>query len=80
MHIKGTLDAMLHGSLWDPEPDVKQNVTAYVNEVGKEHPPCHAFCKPCGHFLILYRSLAYSNPRGSGYTLLIVSHISFGPY
>ena len=30
---KGTLDAMLHGSLWDPEDDVKINVGAYVNEV-----------------------------------------------
>lgn len=31
---KGTLDAMLHGSLWDPEDDVKANAQAYVDEVG----------------------------------------------
>jgi len=30
---QGTLDAMLHGSLWDPEDDVKENVGAYINEV-----------------------------------------------
>lgn len=30
---KGTLDAMLHGSLWDPEDDVKANSKAYVDEV-----------------------------------------------
>lgn len=24
---------MLHGSLWDPEDDVKENVGAYINEV-----------------------------------------------
>lgn len=24
---------MLHGSLWDPEDDVKENVGAYVDEV-----------------------------------------------
>lgn len=31
---QGTLDAMLHGSLWDPEDDVKENVGGYVAEVG----------------------------------------------
>lgn len=31
--FKGTLDAMLHGSLWDPEDDVKENAGAYVDEV-----------------------------------------------
>ena len=30
---KATLDAMLYGSLWDPEDEVKQNVKAYVDEV-----------------------------------------------
>lgn len=30
---KATLDAMLYGSLWDPEDSVKQNVKAYVDEV-----------------------------------------------
>lgn len=35
---KATLDAMLHGSLWDPPADVKKNVRAYVDEV--QLPPC----------------------------------------
>lgn len=31
---KATLDAMLYGSLWDPEDEVKTNVGRYVDEVG----------------------------------------------
>ena len=31
--MQGTLDAMLYGSLWDPEDEVKANVKAYVDEV-----------------------------------------------
>ena len=34
---KGTLDAMLHGSLWVPEDDVKNNSKAYVDEVREQH-------------------------------------------
>jgi hypothetical protein len=30
---KGTLDAMIHGSLWDPPADVRRNVGKYVDEV-----------------------------------------------
>lgn len=30
---KGTLDAMIHGSLWDPPTDVQSNVGKYVDEV-----------------------------------------------
>lgn len=30
---KGTLDAMIHGSLWDPPDDVRENVGKYVEEV-----------------------------------------------
>lgn len=30
---KGTLDAFLHGSLWDPPEDVRENVGLYVDEV-----------------------------------------------
>lgn len=30
---KGTLDAFIHGSLWDPPEDVRTNVGAYVDEV-----------------------------------------------
>ncbi|KAK8203596.1 hypothetical protein M8818_005246 [Zalaria obscura] len=29
---KATLDAMLYGSLWDPEDEVKENVRRYVDE------------------------------------------------
>jgi hypothetical protein len=32
---KGTLDAMIHGSLWDPPEDVRSNVGKYVDEVGE---------------------------------------------
>lgn len=34
---KGTLDAMIHGSLWDPPEDVRSNVGKYVDEV-KDRP------------------------------------------
>lgn len=30
---KGTLDAMIHGSMWDPPADVRSNVGKYVDEV-----------------------------------------------
>jgi O-glycosyl hydrolase len=30
---KGTLDAMIHGSPWDPPADVRSNVGKYVDEV-----------------------------------------------
>ncbi|KAK5728657.1 hypothetical protein LTR15_001794 [Elasticomyces elasticus] len=32
---KATLDAMLYGSLWDPEDEVRANVKAYVDEVAR---------------------------------------------
>jgi hypothetical protein len=32
---KGTLDAMIHGSLWDPPEDVCENVGRYVDEVAR---------------------------------------------
>ncbi|KAI9824566.1 MAG: hypothetical protein M1832_001655 [Thelocarpon impressellum] len=32
---KATLDAMLHGSLWDPPEDVRSNVGTYVDEVAR---------------------------------------------
>ncbi|KAH6675473.1 S-adenosyl-L-methionine-dependent methyltransferase [Halenospora varia] len=32
---KGTLDAFLHGSLWDPPDDVRENVGKYVDEVAR---------------------------------------------
>jgi hypothetical protein len=36
---KGTLDSFLHGSLWAPPPEVKENVRVYVNEVS--YHPAH---------------------------------------
>ncbi len=30
---KGTLDVMMHGSVWDPPPDVLSNVGKYVDQV-----------------------------------------------
>jgi hypothetical protein len=35
---KGTLDAMIHGSLWDPPEDVRCNVGKYVDEVEGQFP------------------------------------------
>lgn len=32
---KGTLDAMIHGSLWDPPATVRSNVGQYVDEVAR---------------------------------------------
>ena len=30
---KGTLDAMISGSLWDPPPEVRKNTSEYIDEV-----------------------------------------------
>jgi hypothetical protein len=38
---KGTLDAMIHGSLWDPPEDVRENVGKYVEEVELHIRDCH---------------------------------------
>lgn len=32
---KGTLDAFLHGSLWEPPDDVRESVGKYVDEVAR---------------------------------------------
>lgn len=40
---KGTLDAMLHGSLWDPPEEVKKNVGKYVDEACFFTPFSHVF-------------------------------------
>ncbi|MCJ1393027.1 hypothetical protein MMC18_005899 [Xylographa bjoerkii] len=46
---KGTLDAMLYGSQWDPPEDVQENVRKYVDEVTR-------VLKPMGRWLyITYR-------------------------
>ena len=53
---KGTLDAMLHGSLWDPEDEVKENASAYVNEVAR-------VLKPGGKWLyVTYRQPHFLKP------------------
>jgi EEF1A lysine methyltransferase 4 len=36
---KGTLDAMIHGSPWDPPDDVRNNTGRYVREVCSKHSP-----------------------------------------
>ncbi|KAG0645890.1 hypothetical protein D0Z07_8055 [Hyphodiscus hymeniophilus] len=33
---KATLDAFIHGSIWDPPDDVKESVGRYVDEVCRE--------------------------------------------
>ncbi|KAI9812003.1 MAG: hypothetical protein M1827_004895 [Pycnora praestabilis] len=53
---KGTLDAMLYGSLWNPPADVIMNVGRYVNEVAR-------VLKPGGHWLyITYRQPHFMKP------------------
>lgn len=53
---KGTLDAMLHGSLWDPEDDVKANAKAYIDEVAR-------ILKPGGRWLyVTYRQPHFLKP------------------
>lgn len=53
---KGTLDAMLHGSLWDPPDDVRENVGRYVKEVER-------VLKPGGIWLyITYRQPHFMKP------------------
>ncbi|KAI9880907.1 MAG: hypothetical protein M1830_009975 [Pleopsidium flavum] len=53
---KGTLDAMLHGSLWDPPEDVMGNVGKYADEVAR-------VLKPGGKWLyITYRQPHFIKP------------------
>lgn len=53
---KGTLDAMIHGSLWDPPDDVRCNVGKYVNEVAR-------VLRPGGKWLyITYRQPHFMKP------------------
>lgn len=63
---KATLDAMLYGSLWDPEPEVKVNVKAYVDEVLR-------VLKPGGLWLyITWRQPHFIRPllqRGNSWTI-----------
>jgi len=53
---KGTLDAFVHGSLWDPPDDVRANVGKYVNEVAR-------VLRPGGLWLyITYRQPHFMKP------------------
>ncbi|RPB12470.1 S-adenosyl-L-methionine-dependent methyltransferase [Morchella conica CCBAS932] len=53
---KGTLDAMLSGSLWDLEDLVRENTTRYIDEVAR-------VLKPGGTFLyITYRQPHFIKP------------------
>ena len=53
---KATLDAFIHGSLWDPPDDVRENVGRYVNEVAR-------VLKPGGIWLyITYRQPHFMKP------------------
>ncbi|RKF64918.1 putative endothelin-converting enzyme 2 [Erysiphe neolycopersici] len=53
---KGTLDAFLHGSLWDPPEDVTKNVGLYVGQVIR-------VLKPGGKWLyITYRQPHFIKP------------------
>ncbi|KAF2752073.1 S-adenosyl-L-methionine-dependent methyltransferase [Sporormia fimetaria CBS 119925] len=53
---KGTLDAMLSGSLWDPPEPVRKNTTAYIDQVVR-------VLKPGGVFIyITYRQPHFMKP------------------
>ncbi|KAH6714467.1 S-adenosyl-L-methionine-dependent methyltransferase [Leptodontidium sp. MPI-SDFR-AT-0119] len=53
---KGTLDAFIHGSLWDPPDDVRANVGKYVDEVAR-------VLRPGGAWLyITYRQPHFMRP------------------
>ncbi|EDN91448.1 hypothetical protein SS1G_00851 [Sclerotinia sclerotiorum 1980 UF-70] len=53
---KGTLDAMIHGSMWDPPQEVRENVGRYVDEVAR-------VLKPGGQWLyITYRQPHFMKP------------------
>ncbi|KAI0393020.1 S-adenosyl-L-methionine-dependent methyltransferase [Xylariaceae sp. FL0594] len=49
---KGTLDAMIHGSVWTPPPDVVENTGRYMRELTR-------VLKPSGRFIYI----TYRQPR-----------------
>lgn len=66
---KGTLDAMIYGSPWNPPDEVKENTNRYMNEVAAQL-----------HLLILKangstRFKDYCTTKGSFFTLRSDSHI-----
>lgn len=53
---KGTMDAMIHGSPWNPPPDVKENTARYLREV-------HRVLKDDGIFLyVTFRQPHFIRP------------------
>ncbi|KAE8449647.1 hypothetical protein EG329_007977 [Mollisiaceae sp. DMI_Dod_QoI] len=72
---KATLDAMIHGSLWDPPDDVRSNVGKYVDEVAR-------VLRPGGQWLyITYRQPHFMKPLLAREKLwtLEVENLSEGP-
>lgn len=66
---KGTLDAMIHGSPWDPPDEVRDNTGRYVREVrmsrARNGPTRRVnFSLPSTDFSCCSRSFVCSNPMG----------------
>ncbi|MCJ1285008.1 hypothetical protein MMC26_004345 [Xylographa opegraphella] len=73
--LSGTLDAMLHGSQWDPPEDVQANVRAYVDEVTR-------ILKPNGRWLyITFRQPHFVRPQllREGVWDIVVKRLEDGP-
>ena len=72
---KGTLDAMLYGSQWDPPDEVQDNVRQYVDEVAR-------VLKPKGTWLyITFRQPHFVKPQmlREGLWDLVVESLEDGP-
>lgn len=67
---KATLDAMLYGSLWDPEDEVQKNVSAYVSQVIQ-----HTACTIPFQYLTTSRSRGFSSQEERGCILPGVNRI-----
>jgi len=73
---KGTLDAMIHGSPWDPPEQVREDTARYMREV-RNQCPAHrrdVVAENEG------RSTAPSSPQASFFTSHSVNRISSNPY
>ncbi|KAI9773508.1 MAG: hypothetical protein M1835_006148 [Candelina submexicana] len=73
---KGTLDAMLHGSPWDPPDEVRSSIRQYVNEVWR-------ILKPKGKWLyVTYRQPRFVKPlllSGGRWELVVAEDLRDGP-
>ncbi|KAI9704299.1 MAG: hypothetical protein M1836_007160 [Candelina mexicana] len=72
---KGTLDAMLYGSPWDPPDEVRNRIRQYVNEVWR-------ILKPKGKWLyVTYRQPHFMKPLllSGGRWELVVEDLQDGP-